>query len=108
LTNTGDQTNQESAGAPESAPASFRKDYHVQIKSHHCPRGYHDINNAMVDVLQDLLPELRRALTARELARAEHRLLAAQAQVDQLRAKTHAKAASGNRSLPLPDHEVKP
>lgn len=69
---------------------------------------YHDINNAMVDAIQDLIPELRCALTAKQLAQAEHQLLAAQAQVDQLRAITKAKVASGNRSLPLPDHEVKP
>ena len=69
---------------------------------------YHDINNAMVDAIQDLIPELRCALTAKQLAQAEHQLLAAQAQVDQLSAKTRAKAASGNGSLPLPDHEVKP
>ena len=69
---------------------------------------YHDINNAMVDAIQDLLPGLRQTLAARELERAEGRLLAAQTQVEALRARTQAKAASGNGSLPLPDHEVKP
>jgi len=70
--------------------------------------GYRDINQAMVDGIQDLMPDLRRALTASQLAQAEDRLAAAQAQVDQLRAKTQAKAASTDRSLPLPDPEVKP
>ena len=70
--------------------------------------GYRDINQAMVDVIQNLFPDLRHALTARQLSQAESRLRAAQAQVDALRAKTQAKAASENRSLPLPDHEVKP
>ena len=69
---------------------------------------YHDINNAMVDAIQDLLPGLRHTLAARELEQAEGRLRSAQTQVDQLRARNQAKAASGNRSLPLPDHEVKP
>ena len=69
---------------------------------------YYDINNAMVDAIEELLPGLRRALQAKELEQAEGRLLSAQAHVEELRAKTQAKAASVNRSLPLPDHEVKP
>ena len=62
----------------------------------------------MVDAIQDLLPGLRQTLAARELEQAEGRLRAAQTQVDALRAINQAKAASENRSLPLPDHEVKP
>lgn len=69
---------------------------------------YHDINSAMVDAIEDLLPELRRTLADRELAKAEEQFLAAQARVAEARARTQTKAASESRSLPLSDQEVKP
>jgi hypothetical protein len=69
---------------------------------------YHDINNAMVDAIEDLLPGLRRTLADRELAKAEEQFHAAQARVAEARARTRTKSASDSRSLPLSDQEVKP
>ena len=43
---------------------------------------YYDINNAMVDVLEPYLPEMRKALRARELQDAEVKLATARAKVD--------------------------
>ena len=45
---------------------------------------YHDLNAAMVDALDGLLPALREALTAKELAVAQTRLQLAQQQVERL------------------------
>jgi hypothetical protein len=45
---------------------------------------YHDLNSAMVDAIQGLLPGLRSGLTTKELASAQTRLQDSQREVDRL------------------------